>query len=86
VNNDAPITDVKGVYTTHYWINTQDFVPVQFTITKESFTSSSVLFYKKYAITDYNFDLPIEDWYFSASRVPSEITLKSYDAKKEKKR
>jgi len=67
VNNDAPITDVKGVYTTHYWI-------------------SSVLFYKKYAITDYNFDLPIEDWYFSASRVPSEITLKSYDAKKEKKR
>lgn len=86
VNNDAAITDATGIYTTHYWINMQDYVPVQFTITKESLTNSSVLFYRKYAITDYNFDLPIEDWYFSASRVPSEITLKSYDAKKEKKR
>jgi hypothetical protein len=85
VHNDTPTTDVKGLYTTHYWINMQDAVPVKLTITKESFTSNRVLFYREYAITDYNFDLPIEDWYFSTARVPSEITLKKYEAKKERK-
>lgn len=86
VNSVAPNTDATGIYTTHYWINMQDYVPVKLTVAKESATSGKVLFYREYAISDYNFDVPKEDWYFSTARVPSEITLKRYEAKKEKKR
>jgi hypothetical protein len=86
VNNNALNADAKGVYTTHYWINMQDYIPVQLSITKQTLTSSRVLFYKTYTITDYNFDVLKEDWYFSTARVPNEITLKRYVAKSEKKR
>ncbi|MBC7721941.1 MAG: hypothetical protein H7068_07940 [Pedobacter sp.] len=67
------------MYTSDYWINMKDLVPIQYILVKQLLVGNDIHeYYRKYTISDYEFNIIKDDWYFTLSRVPKYVTLKRY--------
>ena len=56
----------------HYWINKEDYLPIQFTIKKNYFINNdSVNEFSKYKLTNYCFNKEISDSIFTLSSLPN---------------
>jgi thiol-disulfide isomerase/thioredoxin len=82
--NEIPVNEPDDDYQTlrqefHFWINTDDYIPVQFTIAFDMLMNNDTMYqFERYTLDKYELELQDIDQYIGLASIPSYVKLEEY--------